>query len=145
MIQRLFRLRKSCPHTNSARSSPTRSRAACSRPSSTARIDGIRHLHAIQDEQDGHKTASTTRTSHLTCENPHTRFGNETATDTALELGCGSGNEVAYLARRGIEATGLDLSPLQIKYAQERWGDVQGARFALRDGGGLPQDDRRAV
>ncbi|MFI5620673.1 class I SAM-dependent methyltransferase [Streptomyces sp. NPDC051567] len=53
--------------------------------------------------------------------------------DTALELGCGSGDEVAYLARKGIEATGLDLSPRQIQYAQERWSGVEGARFLLRE------------
>ncbi|MCP3820405.1 class I SAM-dependent methyltransferase [Streptomyces sp. A3M-1-3] len=53
--------------------------------------------------------------------------------DTTLELGCGSGNEVAYLARKGVEATGVDLSPAQLKHAAERWGDVEGARFLLRE------------
>ncbi|MFD7237744.1 class I SAM-dependent methyltransferase [Streptomyces syringium] len=53
--------------------------------------------------------------------------------DTALELGCGSGNDVAYLARKGIEATGLDLSPRQIQFARERWSEVVGARFLLRE------------
>lgn len=53
--------------------------------------------------------------------------------ENSLELGCGSGNEVAYLARKGIDATGIDLSPVQIKHAEERWGDIQGARFHLRE------------
>ncbi|MGW1072289.1 class I SAM-dependent methyltransferase [Streptomyces sp. NPDC002537] len=50
-----------------------------------------------------------------------------------LELGCGCGDNVAYLARKGIDATGIDLSPAQIKNATERWGDVPGARFILRE------------
>ncbi|GAB2923186.1 class I SAM-dependent methyltransferase [Streptomyces mayteni] len=53
--------------------------------------------------------------------------------ENALELGCGSGDEVAYLARKGVDATGIDLSPVQIGYARERWGDVEGARFHLRE------------
>ncbi|MEV7421499.1 class I SAM-dependent methyltransferase [Streptomyces sp. NPDC091212] len=50
----------------------------------------------------------------------------------SLELGCG-GSEVAYLARKGVEATGVDLSPVQVRHAEERWADVAGARFLLRE------------
>ncbi|MEV4441148.1 class I SAM-dependent methyltransferase [Streptomyces sp. NPDC049577] len=53
--------------------------------------------------------------------------------DKTLELGCGCGDNVAYLARKGIDATGIDLSPVQIKTAGERWGEVPGARFVLRE------------
>jgi SAM-dependent methyltransferase len=53
--------------------------------------------------------------------------------ETVLELGCGSGNEVAYLARKGMKATGIDLSPVQLRHAEERWGNVEGARFLLRE------------
>ncbi|WKU48332.1 class I SAM-dependent methyltransferase [Streptomyces sp. VNUA116] len=53
--------------------------------------------------------------------------------EKTLELGCGCGDTVAYLARKGIDATGLDLSPVQVRTAEERWGDLTGARFLLRE------------
>ncbi|MDT0451344.1 class I SAM-dependent methyltransferase [Streptomyces hesseae] len=53
--------------------------------------------------------------------------------DRALELGCGYGDAVAYLARKGVDTTGVDISPTQVKYAAERWGDVPKARFVLRE------------
>ena len=38
----------------------------------------------------------------------------------ALELGCGSGHSLRYLAERGaLELWGLDLSPVQIAFAEE--------------------------
>ncbi|HJE59723.1 MAG TPA: class I SAM-dependent methyltransferase [Nocardiopsis listeri] len=47
---------------------------------------------------------------------------------SALELGCGRGIEVAALARDGVKAEGVDISPAQIAQACERW-EVFGARF----------------
>jgi SAM-dependent methyltransferase len=52
---------------------------------------------------------------------------------SALELGSGRGNAVAALATKGIEATGIDLSPAQHEIATGRWGDVPGARFLTAD------------
>ncbi|MEU5434999.1 class I SAM-dependent methyltransferase [Streptomyces sp. NPDC020719] len=52
---------------------------------------------------------------------------------TALELGCGKGNELAYLARKGVEATGVDLSGVQCEAARARWADVPGLRFQQAD------------
>lgn len=52
---------------------------------------------------------------------------------TALELGSGRGNAVAALATKGIEATGIDLSPAQHEIATNRWGDLPGARFLTGD------------
>ena len=41
----------------------------------------------------------------------------------ALELGCGSGHSLRYLAERGArELWGIDLSPVQIAFAQETLG-----------------------
>ncbi|MCX7918965.1 MAG: class I SAM-dependent methyltransferase [bacterium] len=37
-----------------------------------------------------------------------------------LELGCGAGNIVLYLAERGYEAFGIDLSPEAIAWAEEK-------------------------
>ena len=37
----------------------------------------------------------------------------------ALELGCGDGDLALALARRGLEATGLDLSPVRIERARD--------------------------
>lgn len=47
---------------------------------------------------------------------------------SALELGCGRGVEVAALARAGVKAEGIDLSPVQVQQACEQWGQL-GARF----------------
>jgi SAM-dependent methyltransferase len=45
-----------------------------------------------------------------------------------LEIGCGTGRALAYLAGQGIEAHGVDLSPIMVKKISERWADT-GARF----------------
>lgn len=47
---------------------------------------------------------------------------------TVLEIGCGTGRALAILARQGIEARGLDLSPVMVKKSSERWADT-GAVF----------------
>ncbi|MFE8941242.1 class I SAM-dependent methyltransferase [Streptomyces sp. NPDC007872] len=43
---------------------------------------------------------------------------------SALDLGCGSGGNLAHLATLGMRAVGVDLSPRQIAKAVERWPDV---------------------
>jgi SAM-dependent methyltransferase len=48
---------------------------------------------------------------------------------TALELGSGGGAAVAALATKGVDTTGLDISPRQCERARERWGHLPGARF----------------
>ncbi len=40
---------------------------------------------------------------------------------TALEIGCGTGRALAFLAQRGVKATGVDLSPVMVKKTTERW------------------------
>ena len=45
-----------------------------------------------------------------------------------LEIGCGTGRALAYLAGQGIEAHGVDLSPIMVKKTSERWADT-GATF----------------
>ncbi|MEU4179192.1 class I SAM-dependent methyltransferase [Streptomyces sp. NPDC026589] len=47
---------------------------------------------------------------------------------TALEIGCGTGRALAFLAGRGVKATGVDLSPVMVKKVTERWAGV-GADF----------------
>ncbi|MEW2545146.1 class I SAM-dependent methyltransferase [Streptomyces sp. NPDC047002] len=47
---------------------------------------------------------------------------------TALEIGCGTGRAVAFLANRGVKATGLDLSPVMVAKVTERWS-ATGAQF----------------
>lgn len=46
-----------------------------------------------------------------------------------LEIGCGTGRALAYLARRGVDAHGVDLSPVMVKKTTERWADT-GATFS---------------
>lgn len=47
---------------------------------------------------------------------------------SVLEIGCGTGRALADLARRGIRARGVDLSPVMVKKTAERWSD-SGAVF----------------
>lgn len=42
---------------------------------------------------------------------------------TVLDLGCGSGGNLAHLAALGMHAVGVDLSPAHIAKAMERWPD----------------------
>lgn len=52
----------------------------------------------------------------------------------ALDLGCGTGREVIYLAQQGFDATGVDISPTAIRMAREA-ADAAGvdARFVVDD------------
>lgn len=52
---------------------------------------------------------------------------------STLELGCGRGNAVAALALKGIDATGVDVSPAQCQDAHRRWGQLPGARYVQGD------------
>ncbi|MEU3340416.1 class I SAM-dependent methyltransferase [Streptomyces sp. NPDC006668] len=45
-----------------------------------------------------------------------------------LEIGCGTGRALAFLAGQGVEAHGVDLSPVMVKKTSERWADT-GAVF----------------
>lgn len=47
---------------------------------------------------------------------------------SVLEIGCGTGRALAYLAQRGVEAHGVDLSPVMVKKASARWAHT-GALF----------------
>ncbi|MFI5702170.1 class I SAM-dependent methyltransferase [Streptomyces xanthochromogenes] len=48
------------------------------------------------------------------------------AGNRVLDLGCGSGGNLAHLATLGMCAVGVDLSPAQLGKARERWHDVSG-------------------
>ncbi|GLV80077.1 class I SAM-dependent methyltransferase [Streptomyces hygroscopicus] len=48
--------------------------------------------------------------------------------ESVLEIGCGTGRMLAYLAKRGIKAAGVDLSPVMVRNTTERWGPM-GAQF----------------
>jgi SAM-dependent methyltransferase len=48
-----------------------------------------------------------------------------------LELGCGAGNVAGWLVERGLDVTGIDISPTAIAWATER--AVPGARFVVGD------------
>lgn len=41
-----------------------------------------------------------------------------------LDLGCGPADNAAHLAALGVQVTGLDLSPVQVATARQRWGHV---------------------
>ncbi|MFG2178280.1 class I SAM-dependent methyltransferase [Streptomyces abikoensis] len=46
-----------------------------------------------------------------------------------LELGCGTGCNLAHLATLGAECVGIDIAPSQRAKAEARWGDVPGLTF----------------
>ncbi|MFI5800229.1 class I SAM-dependent methyltransferase [Streptomyces sp. NPDC051677] len=59
-----------------------------------------------------------------------------------LDLGCGKGGNAAHLAALGMDAVGVDVSPVQLSAAEERWGDTPGLELRhvdalayLREGG----------
>ncbi|GGX44180.1 class I SAM-dependent methyltransferase [Streptomyces chryseus] len=51
----------------------------------------------------------------------------------ALDLGPAEGKEAAFLARQGVEVTGVDLSPAQVERARRWWKDVPGLSFVHAD------------
>ena len=55
----------------------------------------------------------------------------EAGTHTILELGCGTGNDAARLAREGYQVTAIDLSAEAIAVARDRFGDA--VRFLVAD------------
>ncbi|MFD7262066.1 class I SAM-dependent methyltransferase [Streptomyces sp. NPDC059874] len=46
------------------------------------------------------------------------------AGSTVLELGCGKGDRLAYLASLGVRAVGVDISAVQVAAATARWGSA---------------------
>ena len=56
------------------------------------------------------------------------------AAGRALEVGCGTGTNAVWLAGRGFDVLGIDVSPLAIDRARARLGDAPNAcRFEVRD------------
>jgi SAM-dependent methyltransferase len=51
----------------------------------------------------------------------------------ALELGPAEGKEAVYLARQGVEVTGVDLSLVQVERARRWWDGVLGLDFVHAD------------
>ncbi len=56
----------------------------------------------------------------------------------ALDVGCGPGHVAGYLSERGLDATGVDLSPAMVKIARRLNPDV---RFQVADMRNLPAAD----
>ncbi|MFJ7326063.1 class I SAM-dependent methyltransferase [Streptomyces cyaneofuscatus] len=51
---------------------------------------------------------------------------------SVLEIGCGTGRAIAYLARQGVVARGVDLSPAMVKQTTAKW-DATGAQFVCAE------------
>ncbi|CAM5489178.1 MULTISPECIES: class I SAM-dependent methyltransferase [Streptomyces] len=51
---------------------------------------------------------------------------------TALEIGFGTGRHLAHLVHRGVKVTGVDMSPVTVNNATERWGAL-GAQFVCAE------------
>lgn len=52
---------------------------------------------------------------------------------TAIDMACGEGADVVWLARNGWTATGVDISPTAVERAREAAADVEGASFVAAD------------
>lgn len=44
--------------------------------------------------------------------------------ESALEIGCGTGRALAYLAQQGVKASGVDLSPRMVQLAGDQWAPL---------------------
>lgn len=51
----------------------------------------------------------------------------------ALEVGCGTGTNVLWLATRGFDTLGVDVAPLAIEKARVKQAGAKGCRFESRD------------
>ena len=60
-----------------------------------------------------------------------------------LEIGCGTGRALAYLAQRGVAARGVDLSPIMVEKASRRWGPL-GVEFVCAEALAYLAADRAA-
>ncbi|MFP3987107.1 class I SAM-dependent methyltransferase [Streptomyces sp. E11-3] len=61
---------------------------------------------------------------------------------SVLEIGCGTGRALAYLAQHGVATRGVDLSPVMVKKTTDRWGGT-GAEFVCGEVLDFLRDDTR--
>jgi ubiquinone/menaquinone biosynthesis C-methylase UbiE len=74
---------------------------------------------------------------HRTFKDPHSRQGQQ-----LVDLGCGSGNNVVFCARLGLQVYGIDFSHSAIKKTKDRLAESGlDARLYVRDMSDLPLDD----
>jgi ubiquinone/menaquinone biosynthesis C-methylase UbiE len=61
----------------------------------------------------------------------------------SLDIGCGAGTNVLWLAKQGFEATGMDIAPGAVEAASGRArSEASAAKFVTGDALDLPFDDR---
>ncbi|MFJ4619954.1 class I SAM-dependent methyltransferase [Streptomyces sp. NPDC088812] len=51
---------------------------------------------------------------------------------SALEIGCGTGRALAFLAQQGVKARGVDMSAVMVANTSERWGPL-GVEFVCAE------------
>ncbi|MFD7134042.1 class I SAM-dependent methyltransferase [Streptomyces sp. NPDC059894] len=52
--------------------------------------------------------------------------------ESALEIGCGTGRALAFLAQQGVKARGVDMSPVMVANTTQRWGPL-GVEFVCAE------------
>ena len=57
-----------------------------------------------------------------------------------LDLGCGKGGNAAHLASLGMQAVAVDVSPMQLRAADERWGAMPGLELHQAEAVAFLQD-----
>lgn len=61
----------------------------------------------------------------------------------ALDLGPAEGENAAFLARAGVQVTGVDFSPVQVARARRFWAGVAGLEFVHAEACTFLDEDRR--
>jgi SAM-dependent methyltransferase len=51
----------------------------------------------------------------------------------AIDIGCGTGTNVIWLAQQGFEVLGVDIAPLAVEQARKKAGALARVRFAVHD------------
>lgn len=69
----------------------------------------------------------------LRASSPSEVVGELTRPTSVLDLGCGTGRDLGYLARKGYRCHGIDQSPAMVRYAQQKYEGVTAAVGDLRD------------
>ena len=107
-----------------------------------ARPDYLTHHEALYAERrksgryQGWETGYGTAKTDL---NRVLRNGHAPTSGVALELGCGAGNMTVWLAKRGFQTYGIDISPAAIEWANEN-AEAAGVSCSFAVGNVLDED-----
>ena len=76
--------------------------------------------HELIERSDGYVAVSAGTETYFAEPSDHQRVVVEHAVGRVLDIGCGAGRHTLYLQERGLEVTGIDVSPLAIEVCRRR-------------------------